>query len=400
MRLLYIIHLENFAQNLYMGYFRLNIAFFGLLFLIVFKATANPGIYTISGCITEEKTNKPLPGASIIIKGTYLWAVSNQNGDFTIQGVREGKCNLEVSFLGYVTTTIQVNIRSSIKDITIQLKENTLALDDVVITAQAPKSELNTTLIIGSNALEHLQISNVSDISALLPGGKTKVPDLTTNNVFSLRDGGSTVGNATFGTAVAVDGIRIGNNASFGNMSGIDTRSIAVTNIESVEVITGVPSAEYGDLNSGMVNIRTKKGKTPWEILLAINPRTEQFSFSKGLDLGNDKGNINISGEWTKATRKLSSPYTSYTRRGFSANYNNTFRNIFRFNIGFTGNIGGMNTKDDPDAYTGEYTKVRDNVFRANTSLSWLLNKSWITNLKFDASLHYNDNKSDRKSVV
>ena len=152
----------------------------------------------------------------------------------------------------------------------------------------------------------------------LLPGGKTKVPDLTTNNVFSLRDGGSTVGNATFGTAVAVDGIRIGNNASFGNMSGIDTRSIAVTNIASVEVITGVPSAEYGDLNSGMVNIRTKKGKTPWEVLLAINPRTEQFSFSKGLPLGNDKGTINISGEWTKATRKLSSPYTSYTRRGGS----------------------------------------------------------------------------------
>ncbi len=377
-----------------MGHFRLNIAFFGLLFCIVFKATANPGTYTISGRITEEKTNTPLPGASIIIKGTYLWAVSNQNGDFTIQGVQEGKCNLEVSFLGYVTTTIRVDIRSNVKGLTIQLKENTLALDDVVITAQAPKSELNTTLIIGSNALEHLQVSNVSDISALLPGGKTKVPDLTTNNVFSLRDGGSTVGNATFGTAVAVDGIRMGNNASFGNMSGIDTRSIAVTNIESVEVITGVPSAEYGDLNSGMINIRTKKGKTPWEILLAINPRTEQFSFSKGLALGNDKGTVNISGEWTKATRKLSSPYTSYTRRGFSANYNNTFRNIFRFNIGFTGNIGGMNTKDDPDAYTGEYTKVRDNVFRANTSFSWLLNKSWITNLKFDASLHYNDNKS------
>ena len=377
-----------------MGYFRLNIAFFGLLFFIIFKATAHPGTYTISGRITEEKKNTPLPGASVVIKGTYLWAVSNQNGEFMIQGVQEGKCNLEISFLGYVTATIPVNVLSNVKNLTIQLKENTLALDDVIVTAQAPKSELNTTLIIGSNALEHLQASNVSDISALLPGGKTKVPDLTTNNIFSLRDGGSTVGNATFGTAVAVDGIRMGNNASFGNMSGIDTRSIAVTNIESVEVITGVPSAEYGDLNSGMVNIRTKKGKTPWEILLAINPRTEQLSFSKGLDLENDKGIINISGEWTKATRKLSSPYTSYTRRGFSANYNNTFRNVFKFNIGFTGNIGGMNTKDDPDAYTGEYTKVRDNVFRTNTSLAWLLNKPWSTNLKFDASLYYNDNKS------
>ena len=118
------------------------------------------------------------------------------------------------------------------------------------------------------------------------------------------------------------------------------------------------------------------------------------MSFSKGLDLGNDKGIVNISGEWTKATQKLNSPYTSYTRRGFSASYSNTFRKVLRFDIGLTGNIGGMNTKDDPDAYTGEYTKVRDNVFRANTSLAWLLNKSWITNLKLDASVYYNDNKS------
>lgn len=158
----------------YMGYFRLNIAIFGLLFLIIFKATAHSGTYTISGRITEEKTNTPLPGASIIIKGTYLWAVSNQNGEFAIQGVQEGKCNLEVSFLGYVTATIPVDVRNNIKDLTIRLKENTLALDDVVITAQAPKSELNTTLIIGSNALEHLQISNVSDISAFFRAERRK----------------------------------------------------------------------------------------------------------------------------------------------------------------------------------------------------------------------------------
>lgn len=36
---------------------------------------------------------------------------------------------------------------------------------------------------------------------------------------------------------------------------------------------------------------------------------------------------------------------------------------------------------------------MRDNVFRANTSLTWLLRKSWITNLKFDASVNYNDNR-------
>ncbi len=386
--------LSNFAQNLSMKYCLFNIAFWGLLFFNLFEAAANSNIYTISGRVTEAKTNSPLPGASILIKGTYLWAVSNQKGEFTIQGVQEGKYNLEVSFLGYVPATNPVNVRSNINNLPIILKENTLALDDVVVTAQAPKNELNTTLTIGNHALEHLQVSNVSDISALLPGGKTKVPDLTTNNIFSLRDGGSTAGNAAFGTAVEVDGVRIGNNGSFGNMSGVDTRNITVADIESVEVITGVPSAEYGDLNSGMVKIHTRKGKTPWNILLSINPRTEQVSFAKGLDLGNNKGVININGEWTKATQKLVSPYSSYTRRGFSAGYSNTFRNVLRFDIGVTGNIGGMNTKDDPDAYSGEYNKVRDNVFRTNTSLAWLLNKSWITNLKFDASIYYNDNNS------
>lgn len=377
-----------------MKFFHYKILFLGLLFINIFKATATPSIYTISGRIAEDKTNIPLPGASVIINGTYLWAITNQNGEFTIAGVQEGNYHLQISFLGYVPATVPVNVHSHIKGLDIHLKENTLALDDVVVTAQAPKNELNTRLIIGNNALEHLQVSNVSDISALLPGGKTRVPDLTNNNVFSLRDGGSTAGNAAFGTAVEVDGIRIGNNGSFGNLSGIDTRSITVADIESVEVITGVPSAEYGDLNSGMIKIHTKKGKTPWNILLAINPRTEQISFSKGLDLGNDKGVINLSGEWTKATQKLTSPYSSYTRRGFSAGYSNTFRKSLKFDIGIAGNIGGMNTKDDPDAYTGEYTKVRDNVFRAHTSLAWLLNKSWITNLKFDASVYYNDNNS------
>lgn len=369
-----------------------------LTFTVLIKATASSETYTISGRITEEKTNIPLPGASVIINGTYLWSITNQSGEFAIAGVQEGKYNLQISFLGYVPATVPVEVRGNIKGISIKLKENTLALDDVVITAQAPKNELNTTLIIGNNALEHLQVSNVSDISALLPGGKTRLPDLTSNNVFSLRDGGSSAGNAAFGTAIEVDGVRIGNNSSFGNLSGIDTRSITVADIESIEVITGVPSAEYGDLNSGMIKVHRKKGATPWNIQLSINPRTEQVSFSKGFNLGNDKGTINFSGEWTKATQKLTSPYSSYTRRGFAANYSNTFGKALRFDVGMSGNVGGMNTKDDPDAYSGEFTKVRDNVFQANTSLAWLLNKSWITNLKLDASVYYRDNNSHART--
>lgn len=125
-----------------------------------------------------------------------------------------------------------------------------------------------------------------------------------------------------------------------------------------------------------------------------MNPRTYQASASKGIDLMKNRGVLNVSAEWTRATKKLSSPYTSYTRRGFSASYSNTFKNVLKFEIGATGNIGGMNTKNDPDAYKGTWSKVRDNVLRANTSMTWLLRKSWITNLKLDASVNYNDNRS------
>lgn len=210
----------------------------------------------------------------------------------------------------------------------------------------------------------------------------------------SLRSGGLAAGNAAFGTALEVDGVRVGNNASFGSMSGTGTRNISTENVQSIEVITGVPSAEYGDLNSGMVRINTRKGLTPWNITFAVNPRTYQASASKGIDLMKNRGVLNVSAEWTRATQKLSSPYTSYTRRGFSASYSNTFKNVLKFEVGATGNIGGMNTKNDPDAYKGTWSKVRDNVLRANTSLTWLLRKSWITNLKLDASVNYNDNRS------
>ena len=79
---------------------------------------------------------------------------------------------------------------------------------------------------------------------------------------------GSAAGNAAFGTALEVDGVRLSNNGSFGELAGIGTRSISVENIESVEVITGVPSAEYGDLNSGMVRISSTLQEVTPDLLL------------------------------------------------------------------------------------------------------------------------------------
>lgn len=360
----------------------------------VMTAQQNRALFSISGKVVDAKTGEPVIGAAVNVEDTGIWAISDENGTFFLPDIRPGDYAVQFSCLGFVDKRLSFVVKKDIPNLTIKLDQNTLALNSVVVTAERDKEGMNTSLKFGANALNHLQMSNVTDISALLPGGKTVNPDLTTDNAVSLRSGGLAAGNAAFGTALEVDGVRVGNNASFGSMSGTGTRNISTENVQSIEVITGVPSAEYGDLNSGMVRINTRKGLTPWNITFAVNPRTYQASASKGIDLMKNRGVLNVSAEWTRATQKLSSPYTSYTRRGFSTSYSNTFKNVLKFEVGATGNIGGMNTKNDPDAYKGTWSKVRDNVLRANTSLTWLLRKSWITNLKLDASVNYNDNRS------
>ncbi len=350
--------------------------------------------WKMSGTVVDSKTAEPLGGVAVNITGSGLWAITEDDGSFAFEGISEGVYTLNATCLGFVDKSLQLSLKRDLIDIVIRLDENTLALEEVIVTARKKKDDLNTTTTFGATALSHMQISNISDVSALLPGGKTVNPDLTVNKPLSLRDGGLAYGNAAFGTAVEVNGVRIGNNASFGEPSGTGTRNIATENVESVEIMTGVPSAEYGDLNSGMIRINTKKGKTPVSVSFSVNPRTYQSSASKGLDLGHDKGYLNLSAEWARATSKLASPYSSYTRTELSALYSNTFAKVLKFEAGLSGNIGGMNTKDDPDAYIGTYSKVKDNVLRAHTSMTWLINRSWITNLKFDASAGYNDNLS------
>ena len=364
-----------------------------LLLLAANVSPAAPAVYGVSGRVLDASGDTPLPGAVVTLDGG-LWAVTDSDGRFALRGVQPGKYTLTATCLGYVDTPLEIEVRSETSGLVVRMQESSLALKEVVVTARKPKEGVGTSHTLGRDALNHLQLSSMTDMAALLPGGKTSNPDLTSSESFSLRSGGSSAANAAFATALEVDGVRLGNNAGFGVPGGVDTRSIAVDNVESVEVITGVPSAEYGDLNNGMVRIHTRKGRTPLNVSFSVNPRTWQTSVSKGLDLQDGRGVLNLGAEWARATRKLVSPYESYTRRGLTLGYSNTFADVLRFDVGVSGNLGGMDSEDDPDAFSGEFSKVRDNTFRANTALTWLINKPWATNLKLDASVNFADNLS------
>lgn len=366
-------------------------AAFAILLLSLSLAAYSFPTVNVKGRITDAKTGEPVVGAVVRLDKDYLWATTDVNGEYSMQKIDAGTYILNISCLGYVDIEKEISLRKDSLAMNFRLNVSTLALNEVVVTAETSKDNLNTTQKLGRNALDHLQMSDMSNISALLPGGKTINPDLTVSNPLSLRSAGLAVGNAAFGTAIEMDGVRIGGNADFNGMGGVGTRSISVDNIESVEILTGVPSAEYGDLNSGLVRVITKKGRSPVSVVFSVNPRTYETSVSKGFDLGNDRGILNVSGEWARATKKLSSPYTSYTRRSFTVDYSNTFKKVLRLEAGLSGNIGGMNSKNDPDSFSEAFEKANDNSLTPHFKAVWLLNRSWITNLTMDGSIYYND---------
>ena len=365
------------------------------LLLILLIATAALDVFAaghrVRGRVTDA-SGTPLPGSVVHLDENYLWAVTDLDGKFVLEGVEAGSYQMKTECLGFVNDVRNLKVSGHIDGLEIVLQEQSLALDEVVVTAEMSKDNLNTTRKIERTALDHLQVSGLSNIAALMPGGKTVNPDLTASSELTVRGGGSGAGNAAFGTAVEVNGVRMGDNAAFGGLAGVDTRSLQVENIESVEVISGVPSAEYGDLGSGMVKVTTRKGRTPVQATFSVNPRTYDASVSKGIGIG--EGVLNVSGQWTRATQKLTSPYTSYTRRGFTAEYSRTFARTLRLEAGVTGNLGGMDSKDDPDAFSEEYTKAHDNLLTPHLKLTWMLSKSWVTNLSLEGSVYYHDNQT------
>ena len=387
--------------------------FLGFILFSVFMVSnaQDRTTYSISGVVLNKDTGKPVDYATVVLTATEQWAVADANGNFTIQNIQPGKNTISISCLGFVTDTKEIVITKDIPKYQIYLAEDNLTLESVVVTAQDNSNSATTSRTIDKTALDHIQMLNVADATSLLPGGATRNPDLLSDQIFNIRSGDSgETGNVSFGTAVEVDGVRLSNNGSFASfstagVSGAAVNNVASTNVESIEVITGVPSVEYGDMTSGVVKINTRKGRTPYIITMSTNPNMKQISASKGFGLGEtksgaSKGILNASLEYTRATSDQRSPYESYDRKQVQLTYSNLFdRGILsetplRFSISASGNLGGMDTKADPDAFSENRTTVRDNSFRGNFDFDWLLSKKWITNVELSGSVVYSDKHS------
>lgn len=379
-----------------------------------------PKKVSIEGTVTEYNTKQPIAGCVVAIPTLELWVVTDAKGRFRMPSVTTGSYTIETTCLGYEPLSYKVTVTSSIGTLSLRLKESSLQLNTVTVTAQRGRS-INSSSTIDRQAMDHLQATSVKDVMQLLPGVVTTNPDLTSssNNFIGIRDlntnvasleangvNSSTVGIYVDGASVKNDASLVGGKASaFGQTlnKGVDMRTISTDNIESVEVIRGVASAEYGNMSAGAVIVKTKQGRTPYEVRVKTVPNTKAVALTKGYALGPDKGFLNVGLDYANAMKDIRTSKDAYDRGTFSLMYSNTFnkdRTPFQFNAKVSGYLSKGTSKPDYDDLSQDERKfLDDKSLSINLNGSWLLNKSWITSLKYVLS-HTMTREYARKKIL
>lgn len=354
---------------------------------------------SLTGTIQDAKSGETLPSVVVNIKELNQWTTSDINGKFSFKNVKKGDYTLTASCLGYKDYEMKISLNKNIEKYTLKLEEQTLALKEVTVTATAG-NKLNSSSSIKKAALEHVQASSIVDVMQLLPGSLTVNPNLNNITKLTIRDVTGKDATNSFGTAVIVDGARMSNDANMQMAStalysqginssagtGIDARQIAVDNIESIEVIRGIASAEYGDLNSGAVIVKTKAGRSPLEIRFKTDPKIKQVYAGKGFALGENKGFLNIDADYAHSQNDIRTPAKSYNRLTAQLGYSNVFNprgRAFSFNAKLKGLMTLDKQKSDPDKQSAERTKAEEQEINLNIYGNWMVNKSWLTNLRY-----------------
>lgn len=372
-----------------------------LSILMLFGVSAygrDSGTYTIKAVILD-KTGEPLSGATMQLVQSGLWGISGKDGEVEIKNVPRLPVAYKVSMLGYKDVEGEICLDGK-DNVRILMEEESLSMREVVVVAQAGQGGESTTSIIGRQALDHLQATSLKDILQLLPGGVSmKNPSLTSPGQFKVRTLASD-DNATFGAAIIINGMPVSTNAnmntglglssiSSGN-SGADLRSIATDDIESVEIIRGVASAEYGDVSSGVMIVNKRIGVSDLNMKARIMPGIKQLHAGKGFDI-KSAGSLNISADYARGTSDPRFLTDKYNRGLLSLAHRKTLLDktwtlTTNLDLSYTGEWKGADP-DEPEAMKKFFSSRDAFSLRLSHNGMLKLDKALARTLKYDVAL-------------
>lgn len=361
----------------------------------------------ITGRVASE--NKSLPGATVKLVELELTTITDGQGQFKFAKLPEGHYTLRVQYAGMKTQEVKVKVGVDVK---IDLVPNTIAIEGVQILGERSNVKGSTSTRISRQAIEHLQATSIAEVLQLLPGQTITNPSFSQINTPMIRQIGSDPNGslhdsesrsvASLGTSIVINGAQLSNNgnmqavntgtsgvlSSFSNSTGMgtDLRQLTADNVESIEVIRGIPSVEYGDITSGVINVKTKASVEPLKAKMRINPTLKQGWLGQGFAVGKEQGALFVDFDYTYAANNPIQTSESYQRFNTNFQYTNTMGSNKNLYTNTTLAFGGYydDSKIDPDLVDSKtINQAEDYDLRFSTNGRWNLDKKFARNINY-----------------
>ncbi len=230
----------------------LGFAFLSLGIALALLFGASEGVAQVTGKVignvTDRDTGQPLVGAQVVIEGTNLGNISNEDGYYFINNVPVGVQRVTSQYLGYQTTSQDERILAG------QTSTIDFALASEVIQAEGIVATIEREpLVARDNTISKTRFTP-EEVQGLPVGGIADLVDLSAG-VYIGQGGFIIRGGRGSESATYVDGALITDFASQRNNTSVGRFAV-----EEVDVITGGFNAEFGHAQSGIVNIVTREG--------------------------------------------------------------------------------------------------------------------------------------------
>ncbi|MGA0560657.1 SusC/RagA family TonB-linked outer membrane protein [Larkinella sp. VNQ87] len=221
---------------------------------------------SVSGRITAAESGEPLPGVSVVIKGTTQGTNTDNTGKYTLR-LPNPNATLVISFIGYLRQEVAVNGRSTVD---VVLEVDTKSLDEVVVVGYGTQEKVNLTGAVGLADRKRLENRPIASVGEGLQG---VIPNLNVN----VRNG-DPAQPITFNIR-GYESINGGSPLILVDNVPMDLNRVNPNDIESISVLKDASAAAvYGARAAfGVVLVTTKSGKSG-KINVSLS---SQFSLAK-----------------------------------------------------------------------------------------------------------------------
>jgi len=235
------------------------ILFLGFFLFISLVHAQNSG--SLSGRILDLQSQQPLPGATLILEGTGIGVVTDEEGYFTINEIPYKSYNVIASFLGYESETLYNVIVKSVgnRPILFELEEVAETLDEVVIVRSPFRTTRDTPLSTQSFSAVEIETypggnNDITKVVQSMPGISPSIGGF--RNDIIIRGG------APNETVYYLDGIEIPNINHFSTQgsAGGPVGMINVSFVRDVTLSSSAFGAEYDNPLSGVLAFEQREG--------------------------------------------------------------------------------------------------------------------------------------------